>query len=58
MGVRLARQLTESFRLWMKFDFATVQFGGFTAPGLPLARCTEFFQLRILGQSSPALSEA
>jgi len=36
--VRLARQLTKSFELWMKYDFATVQLGGFTAPGSPLAR--------------------
>ena len=35
----------------MKYDFATVQLGGFTAPGLPLARWIEFFQLRILGQN-------
>jgi hypothetical protein len=33
----------------MKYDFATVQLGGFTAPGLPLARWIELFQLRILG---------
>ena len=29
--IRLARQLTERFELWMKYDFATVQWGGFTA---------------------------
>ena len=34
----------------MRFDFATVQLGGFNAPGLPLAKWIEFFQLRILGQ--------
>jgi hypothetical protein len=34
----------------MKYDFATVQLGDFTAPRLPLARWIEFFQLRILGE--------
>ena len=42
----MVRPATESFELWMKYDFATVQLGGFTAPGLPLARWIEFFQLR------------
>ena len=39
-------QLTESFELWMKYNFATVQLDGFTAPGLPLARWTGFFNYK------------
>ena len=31
--VRLARQVSVSLELRVKYDFATVQFGGFTAPG-------------------------
>ena len=27
----------------MKYDFPTVELGGFTAPGLPLARWSEFY---------------
>ena len=44
----MVRPATESFELWMKYDFATAQLGGFTAPALPLARWIEFFQLRII----------
>jgi hypothetical protein len=33
----------------MKYDFATVQVGGFTAPGLTLARWIEFFSTTDFG---------
>ena len=33
----------------MKYDFATVQLGVFTAPGLPLARWIEFFSTTDFG---------
>ena len=35
----------------MKYDFATVRLGGFTAPGLPLARWIEFFSITDLGMN-------
>jgi hypothetical protein len=47
--VRLARQVSVSLELRVKYDFAIVQLGGFIAPDLPLAGWIAEAELRNSG---------